>query len=391
MGRSESDAAAEMAQGHATDSRKRTDSADVSQRMTLYNQRQSVGHTPQLMDRTPMSQLGFGVVGTGMIAGVVADAIAKSTDARLIAVSSRQIETARNFVAKRVGVEAVQGVDALIARDDVDAVYIATPTAAKESIALPAITAGKHVLVEKPFADHASVQRMTMAAANQEVAFMDATHFVHHPRTSAIRAHIADKIGTPRSLSTTFYFPFSDRSNIRFDLKQEPMSAIGDMGWYSMRAVIEYLRPEGRVTSVSVVAERDAKTSAVVRASGLIAFEDGKASTFDFGYTAGTAVMDLRLLGTKGVIGMDDFVLDWTDSFAFKNPDIETGYIHWTGMATRSDVQFVPSPVASAQVLMIEHFARLASSNASQRSEYASASLKTQEYLDLVWKAANST
>jgi predicted dehydrogenase len=337
-----------------------------------------------------MSQLGIGVVGTGMIAGVVADAIAKSTNARLIAVSSRQIETARNFIAKREGVEAVQGVDALLARDDLDAVYIATPTAAKESIALAAIAAGKHVLVEKPFADHASVARMTQAAAMHAVAFMDATHFVHHPRTSAIRAQIAEKIGTPRSLSTTFYFPFSDRSNIRFDLQQEPMSAIGDMGWYSMRAVVEYLRPEGRVTRVWAVAERDAKTSAVVRASGLIAFADGKVSTFDFGYTAATAVMDLRLLGTKGVIGMDDFVLDWTDSFAFKNPDIETGYLHWTGMATRKDVQFIPTPIASAQVVMIEHFARLASSDANQRSEYASASLQTQEYVDLIWKAANS-
>jgi hypothetical protein len=36
--------------------------------------------------------------------------------------------------------------------------------------------------------------------------------------------------------------------------------------------------------------------------------------------------MDLQLLGTTGIIAMDDFVLDWTDSFAFKNPDIQTGY-----------------------------------------------------------------
>jgi hypothetical protein len=52
--------------------------------------------------------------------------------------------------------------------------------------------------------------------------------------------------------------------------------------------------------------------------------------------------MDLQLLGTSGVIGMDDFALDSTDSFAFKNPDIKTGYFHRTGMATRKDVTFVP-------------------------------------------------
>jgi hypothetical protein len=64
----------------------------------------------------------------------------------------------------------------------------------------------------------------------------------------------------------------------------------------------------------------------VVRSEGLIAFDGGEVSTFDVGYTAGTAIMDLQLLGTTGIIAMDDFVLDWTDSFAFKNPDIQTGY-----------------------------------------------------------------
>ena len=76
----------------------------------------------------------------------------------------------------------------LLARPDVDAVYIATPTVAKEEIALAAIAAGKHVLVDKPFVNHASVLRMTQAAAAKGVVFMDATHFVHHPRTAAIRA-----------------------------------------------------------------------------------------------------------------------------------------------------------------------------------------------------------
>jgi hypothetical protein len=43
------------------------------------------------------SEFGFGVVGTGVIAGVVADAILKSQNAQLIAVSSRQIEKRARF------------------------------------------------------------------------------------------------------------------------------------------------------------------------------------------------------------------------------------------------------------------------------------------------------
>jgi len=157
-----------------------------------------------------------------------------------------------------------------------------------------------------------------------------------------------------------------------------------------MRAVVEYLRPMGPISSVATVAERDPHTTAVVRASGLIAFDGGEVSTFDIGYTAGTVIMDLQLLGTTGIIGMDDFVLDWNDSFAFKNPNIETGYFHRTGMATRQDATFVPTPANTAQeVAMIEALAELADSgSAALRAGYAESSLKTQEYLDALWVAA---
>ncbi len=115
-----------------------------------------------------MTRLGFGIVGTGMIAGVVADAIGKAANARLVAASGREIGTAQKFVAERAGVAAVQGFEALVGRADVDAVYVATPTTPKEEVTLAAIAAGKHVLVDKPFADRASLLRMTDAATQRE-------------------------------------------------------------------------------------------------------------------------------------------------------------------------------------------------------------------------------
>jgi predicted dehydrogenase len=340
-----------------------------------------------------MAQLGFGIVGTGLIAGVVADAIGKASNARLVAASSREIGTAQKFVAERAGVAAVQGFEALLGRADVDAVYVAIPTAPKEEVTLAAIAAGKHVLVDKPFADRASLLRMTDAATKKGVAFMDATHFVHHPRTATVRAATAEKIGAPRSLQTVFYFPVADPNNIRFNAKLEPMGAIGDMAWYSMRAVVEYLRPQGRITKVAAVVERGgSENSAVVRASGMIAFASGEVSTFDVGYTAGTVLMDLGLVGTKGAIEMDDFVLDWNSSFAFKNADVPTGYSHRTGMATRKDVTFIPTPSSIAgEVAMVQDFVELATSkNAALRAESISVSLKTQEYVDAIWAAARS-
>jgi hypothetical protein len=102
--------------------------------------------------------------------------------------------------------------------------------------------------------------------------------------------------------------------------------------------------------------------------------------------------MDLQLIGTSGVIGMDDFVLDWESSFAFKNPEIKAGYAYRSGMATRKDATFVPTPSnAPQEVAMIENFAELAvSGSAAQRTGYVDATLKTQEYLDALWVAAGS-
>lgn len=293
------------------------------------------------MLNTMSRELKFGVVETGFIAGVVAKSITASEVGALTAVSSRKQETAQAFVANFEGAAAVEGVENLLARDDVDAVYVATPTSTKEKITLAAITAGKHVLVDKPFMNSDSVKRMIEAAASQGVFFMDATYFVHHPRTKEIRQGFSNLIGLPQSLHTTFYFPFSDRNNIRFDPSQEPTGAVGDMAWYSMRAVVEYLQPKGDLTTIAVVSERDAETRSVIRLSGLVGFESGETSTFDVGYTAGTAIMDLSLLGTDGMIVLDDFVLDWNNSFAFQNPDTKCGYIHRNGMAARQDFTFI--------------------------------------------------
>jgi len=162
------------------------------------------------------------------------------------------------------------------------------------------------------------------------------------------------------------------------------------MAWYSMRAVVEYLRPAGRLTQAVTVPERDPQTKAIVRASGLVAFESGEISTFDVGYTAGTVLMDLQLLGTTGVFSRDDFVLDWEGSWAFQHPASQAGYFHRTGMAAREEISFHPTPAAiAAEVGMVDNFAALArAGGGSRRGAYAEATLRTQEYLDALWRAA---
>jgi predicted dehydrogenase len=335
----------------------------------------------------------FAIVGPGFIAGVLAAAIARAEGAVLTAVASRKLENAERFVAANQAghgaIAAVEGWRALLTRDDVDALYLATPTVAKEEIALAAVEAGKHILVDKPFWDEASCRRMIEAAHAKGLVFMDGTHFVHSPRNAAIRAAIPERIGTPRSLHTQFYFPFDGRDNIRFDPSQEPTGALGDLAWYSIRETVELLQPSGAPTTVTAVVERDPGTTAVVRIAALLAWPDGKVSSFDAGFTSGVIIMDSLLNGTKGRITQDDFVLDWNDSVAFKNPAIPVGYFHRTGMGSRAETALVETPMAKAQeALMVERFAALARDPADPaRRSFADASIATQALIDRVWAA----
>ena len=50
----------------------------------------------------------------------------------------------------RSGIDVTTSLDEVLARDDVDAVAIATPARTHTPIAMRAMAAGKHVLVEKP-------------------------------------------------------------------------------------------------------------------------------------------------------------------------------------------------------------------------------------------------
>ncbi len=337
-----------------------------------------------------MTSFGFGIVGTGMIANEVANAIQQAGNARLAAVSSRTLSRAETFVTGRADAQAVEGLEPLLARDDVNAVYVAIPTAKKEAVALAAIAAGKHVLVDKPFMDGRSVARIADAAASAGLLFMDATHFVHHPRRDAVRSVAERRIGKRFGLHCVFYSPLDDRSDIRFDPALEPTGALGDLGWYCMRAIVEYLRPQGAVSEVEVVLRRDSDTGAVTEAIGALGFESGETMTFGSGFQCGTRLEDFRLLGEKGVLAMDDFVMNWTNSIGSQAADVPTGYTVRTRSMTPQDFIFVETPSKTPQqVLMIEDFADLARSETTETwTAYAAATIATQSFLDAVWAAA---
>jgi predicted dehydrogenase len=99
---------------------------------------------------TSVAPLGFGIIGTGMIAGYHAQALAQVDGARLAGVAGRSVESVRAF-ARNHGVPfATASVAELIARPDIAVVCVTTPSGAHLEPTLAAIKAGKHVVIEKP-------------------------------------------------------------------------------------------------------------------------------------------------------------------------------------------------------------------------------------------------
>ena len=80
---------------------------------------------------------------------------------------------------------------------------------------------------------------------------------------------MAELVGNPWSVASAFQFGLPNRGDIRYKAELEPMGAIGDAGWYNMRAAVEYLPPDVELDTVSSHLRRDAETGAAAGGEGL--------------------------------------------------------------------------------------------------------------------------
>lgn len=330
--------------------------------------------------------LRLGIVGTGKIANKHAVAISMTDKVELAAVASRKLETAEAFSAEHGG-EPVQGFEALIARDDIEAIYIATPTGAKEAAAIAALEAGKHVIVDKPMVDAASVRRMTDLARAKGLALMDATHLTHNPRTTHLLANRDANIGRPLSLLSCFHANVGGPENVRFDTALEPYGALGDLGWYCARLVVEFV-PEA-LGAMTAQGSGTFENGALTSVSAVVAFpRTGFRLVMDSSFRTGAFAQDVSLVGTDGIILMDDFVHAWErDRIGEEKPQFKAGYRLRHGRSDPDTVQFIETPAEkSHMILMLEAFADLTKEPGSVRSlARMDAMLATQEILDTIW------
>ena len=143
----------------------------------------------------------WGVVGPGRIARKVAADFVHVPSASLTAVASRSKERAQAF-ADEFGLATVHDYRTILEDPAVDVLYLATPHPQHRAMALAAIRAGKHLLVEKAFTVTPEATREIAAAAAEHGVFvMEAMWTRFQPAVVKLRELLADgAIGEVRAV-----------------------------------------------------------------------------------------------------------------------------------------------------------------------------------------------
>jgi 1,5-anhydro-D-fructose reductase (1,5-anhydro-D-mannitol-forming) len=250
-----------------------------------------------------MSQsIKWGLVGaSGWSDHTFAPAILTASNAQLHSVVSSQSAHAESFCKKHGIHKGYSDFDAFLADDEVQAVYIASPSYLHAAQAISAMRVGKHVLCEKPMALNSAECRSMIDAAQQFNRLLSIGYMMrHHPVHRKIHADWAvGKFGKLVSAKAQFYFTYPGTPP---DWRQKYATsggwAINDVGTHLIDLLLWFLGDAvdvyGSLSTSSCGFETDDHALVVLRSSN-----DGIGVADASTGVSGPAPR-LELYGTKG-------------------------------------------------------------------------------------------
>lgn len=200
----------------------------------------------------------WGVLGAARFAqDQMARAIHAAEGADLAALATRDPARAEGFRAFAPRLRVHAGYDALLADQEVEAVYIPLPNHLHVEWTCRALAAGKAVLCEKPMAmAEGDFDRLIAARDAAGLPCAEAFMIVHHPQWDRLREMLgAGEIGALRQVDGRFtYDNRHDPENIRNRLETGG-GALRDVGVYPIGATRHALRAEPGAVRASIVRE----------------------------------------------------------------------------------------------------------------------------------------
>ena len=268
----------------------------------------------------------WGILGAAFIARKNWQSIRDAEHASLVAVASRNIQRAKAFINEcqasaphEVVPEAIGSYEALLARADIDAVYIPLPTGLRKEWVIKAAKAGKHVLVEKPVGCNAKdVAEIIAACQDNHVQFMDGVMFMHGQRLKHLRQVMDQEVGAVRHIATQFSFKADaafQKENIRAQSELEPLGCLGDLGWYCLRFTLWAMNEESPVLVTGRIHSETAPDmngqSVPLAFSGTLTFAKGASASFHCCFNAAHAQWAI-VSGENALLQVSDFVLPFS-------------------------------------------------------------------------------
>ncbi|MDG2130530.1 MAG: Gfo/Idh/MocA family oxidoreductase [Fuerstiella sp.] len=261
--------------------------------------------------------LRIGVTGSGFMGRTHVDAAHKLESTRPVAVTGG---TRATKLADDYGIDVEPDVQALVRRDDIDAVVIATPHWVHCDETLAAAAAGKHVLVEKPMATSvADAGRMSQACADRGVVLSVGYHQRFRESNDRTRQLIQEgAIGKVRCIQMSALF---DITTMRQDT-----GFGGNWGWWTDPRSVAHLMNSAPHNVDLCRWWLGSEIVCVAAQSGtfreenpnenttmtLLTFADGTMSTFwsssvlpEPGFTG--EAFRFRIMGDDGIIDLDPY------------------------------------------------------------------------------------
>jgi UDP-N-acetylglucosamine 3-dehydrogenase len=140
-----------------------------------------------------MNRLGMAVIGTGFWGRNQTRILSDLDNANLVCVYDLNPVTAKS-VAEQFNVEFSSNLDDVLSRKDISAVTVCTPTITHKEIAMKALKAGKHVLVEKPMTNTISEAQEILSLADTEGLRLMPGHIERfNPAVNYLRSLVDDQ------------------------------------------------------------------------------------------------------------------------------------------------------------------------------------------------------
>ena len=188
--------------------------------------------------------VGVGVVGAGYWGPNLVRNLQHSADVELRWVCDIDEARLTSVLGRYSTVRSTTRLDDLLDDDAVDAVVVATPAATHESIGSAVLTAGKHLLMEKPLASTAEGGRRLVALAESRDLVLMCDHtYCYTPAVQRIKEMIADDL-----LGEIHYV---DSVRINLGLVQRDVDVLWDLAPHDLAILDHVLPADLRPVSVS--------------------------------------------------------------------------------------------------------------------------------------------